>query len=133
MFSTTWRSMARLTFTLGVAAVCTIVFTAPARAQTPLKIITPDQPGGGLDSLIRPMAERLGRELGRPVIVENKPGGRSQIAAQAVLQAPEIKSFYGNFGFEPGGMPTADFARLIKSDYERWGKFIKAIGYTGEP
>ena len=302
---------------------------ALAAAQTPLKIVTTDQPGGGMDSLIRPMAERLGREMGRPVIVENKPGGRSQIAAQAVLQAPtdgntifitlqtafvisshvykfnydplndfvpvtnlgqgslllvvnpqvpantikeliawvktrpkgsvnyasyspgtlshfggilinqtggvemvhvpykaspdalkdvipgtvpvmwdgpatstqfvkagrlralaymgtkrmpllpdvptvreagyteiendgwigvfaargtppdaivrmrdamarvlatpEIKTFYGNFGFEPGGMATADFARLIKSDYEKWGKFIKVIGYTGEP
>ena len=300
-----------------------------AHAQTPLKIVTTDQPGGGMDALIRPMAERLGRELGRPVIVENKPGGRSQIGAQAVLQAPadgntlfitiqanmvvsphvykfnydslndfvpvtdlgrgslllvvhpqvpaktvrelidwvraqprgkvnyasyspgtlslfggillnqtggidmvhvpykaspdalkdvvpgnvpimwdgpatstqfvkagrlralaymgtrrlpllpevptireagypeiendgwigvfaakgtpaepiakirdamakvlatpEIRTFYGNFGFEAGGLPSADFARLIKADYERWGKFVKAIGYTGEP
>ena len=50
-----------------------------------------------------------------------------------VLATPEIKSLYGNFGFEPGGLASADFARLIKSDHERWGKFIKAIGYTGEP
>lgn len=306
-----------------------VLFAGVVAAQTPLKIVTTDQPGGGMDSLIRPMAERLGRELGRPVIVENKPGGRGQIGAQAVLQAPadgntifitiqanfvinahvyklsfdplgdflpvtnlgqgslllvvhpqvpaksvkelvewvktqpkgkvhyasyspgtlshfggvllnqtggiemthvpykaspdalkdvipgnvqvmwdgpatstqfvksgrlralafmgskrmpllpdvptireagypevendgwigvfaakgtpadaiarvrdamakvlatpEIKSFYGNFGFEAGGMPTADFYRLIRSDHEKWGKFVKAIGYTGEP
>ena len=324
-------SLRRAILTLGcaTAALHWVLAPVPAQAQTPLKIITTDQPGGGMDSLIRPMAERLGRELGRPVIVENKPGGRSQIGAQAVLQSPadgntlfitvqtafvvtshvyklnydpltdflpvtnlgqgslllvvnpqvpaksvkelidwvkaqpkgkvnyasyspgtlshfggillnqsggidmvhvpykaspdalkdvipgtvpimwdgpatstqfvkagrlralaymgarrmpllpevptireagypeiendgwigvfaargtapeplakirdamakvlatpEIKSFYSNFGFDPGGLPTAEFARLIKSDYERWGKFIKAIGYTGEP
>lgn len=64
------------------------LFTGGAAAQVPLKIITTDQPGGGMDSLIRPVAERLGQNLGRPVIVENKPGGRGQIAAAALQQAP---------------------------------------------
>ena len=312
-----------------ITAIALAFASALAPAQTPLKIITTDQPGGGMDSLIRPMAERLGRELNRPVLVENKPGGRGQIGAQAVLQSPpdgntvfitiqanfvinphvykfnydplvdfvpitdlgrgsvllvvnpqvpaksakeliewvktqprgkvhyasyspgtishfggvllnqsggvemthvpykaspdalkdlipgtvqvmwdgpatstqfvkagrlralafmgskrmpllpevptireagypeiendgwigifaakgappealaklreamakvlatpEIKTFYGNFGFDAGGMPGADFARLIKSDFDKWGKFVKAIGYTGEP
>ena len=57
-------------------------------AQTPLKIITPDQPGGGMDALVRPLAEKLSVALGRPVVVENKVGALGRIAAQAVLGSP---------------------------------------------
>ena len=56
-------------------------------AQTPLKIITSDQAGGGMDSLIRPMAEQLSKALGRLVIVDNKAGAQGRIAGQAVATA----------------------------------------------
>ncbi len=60
----------------------------PARAQgIPLKIITTDQPGGGMDALLRPMAEKLGQNLGRPVLVENRPGAQGRIGGQAVASA----------------------------------------------
>ncbi len=58
-----------------------------AQAQTPLKIITTDQPGGGMDVLIRPMAERLGTALGRPVIIENKPGAQGRLGGQAAVNS----------------------------------------------
>jgi len=57
-------------------------------AQTPLKIITSDQPGGGMDVLIRPVAEKLATALGRPVVVENKAGAQGRIAGQAVVSSP---------------------------------------------
>ena len=59
-----------------------------ALAQTPLKIITTDQPGGGMDVLIRPLAEKLGTALGRPVIIENKPGAQGRIGGQAAVASP---------------------------------------------
>jgi tripartite-type tricarboxylate transporter receptor subunit TctC len=59
-----------------------------ATAQTPLRIITSDQPGGGMDALIRPMADKLAIQLGRPVIVDNKPGAQGRIAGGALLAAP---------------------------------------------
>jgi tripartite-type tricarboxylate transporter receptor subunit TctC len=63
-------------------------FVSLAGAQSPLRIITTDQPGGGMDSLIRPVAERIAASIGRPVIVDNKPGGQGRIAGQALLLAP---------------------------------------------
>jgi tripartite-type tricarboxylate transporter receptor subunit TctC len=57
-------------------------------AQTPLRIITTDQPGGGTDALIRPMADKLAIQLGRPVVVDNKPGAQGRIAGAALLAAP---------------------------------------------
>jgi tripartite-type tricarboxylate transporter receptor subunit TctC len=71
-----------------IAALCAPWITAPTFAQVPLKILTTDQAGGGMDALIRPMADKLAIQIGRPVIVENRPGGLSRIAATALLSAP---------------------------------------------
>lgn len=59
-----------------------------AQAQVPLKIITTDQAGGGMDALIRPVAEKLAVALGRPVLVDNKPGAQGRIGGQAVVNSP---------------------------------------------
>ncbi|WP_326533991.1 Bug family tripartite tricarboxylate transporter substrate binding protein [Pseudorhodoferax sp.] len=59
-----------------------------AQAQTPLKIITTDQPGGGMDALLRPMADKLAQALARPVLVENRPGAQGRIGGQAVVASP---------------------------------------------
>ena len=58
-----------------------------ARAQVPLRIITTDQPGGGMDALLRPMAEKLAQNLGRPVLVDNRPGAQGRIGGQAAVSA----------------------------------------------
>jgi tripartite-type tricarboxylate transporter receptor subunit TctC len=71
--------------TLLAASLCEAALNA--NAQTPLKIITSDQAGGGMDSLIRPMAEQLSKLQGRPVIVDNKAGAQGRIAGQAVATA----------------------------------------------
>jgi tripartite-type tricarboxylate transporter receptor subunit TctC len=49
-----------------------------------------------------------------------------------VLTSPEIKALYTNFGFEAGGKPAADFAKIVRADSERWGAYIKKIGYKAE-
>jgi tripartite-type tricarboxylate transporter receptor subunit TctC len=59
-----------------------------AQAQTPLRIITSDQAGGGMDALIRPMADKLSAIIGRTVIVDNKPGAQGRLAGTALLAAP---------------------------------------------
>ena len=55
------------------------LWVAPAHAQPayPSKTITmivPFPPGGVADTVARPVAEALGRELGQTVIVENRAG-----------------------------------------------------------
>jgi tripartite-type tricarboxylate transporter receptor subunit TctC len=68
-------------------------FVAPAKAQQnyPNKTITlivPYPPGGGVDVVARVVAEKLSGILGQQVIVDNRTGGNSLVAANAVLQAP---------------------------------------------
>lgn len=54
----------------------------------PLRIILPFAPGGGNDVMARMVAGKLGTVLNQRVLVDNRPGGGSVIASEAVLQAP---------------------------------------------
>ncbi len=62
-----------------------------ARAQTyptqPLKLIVPFGAGGSLDVLARLVGEQLSRNLGQPVIIENRTGAAGNLAAEAVARA----------------------------------------------
>lgn len=53
-----------------------------------LRIIVPLAAGGAGDTLSRYVAERMGKNLGRPIIVENRPGGDQVLAVQSLLNAP---------------------------------------------
>lgn len=63
-----------------------------AAAQTfpskPLKVIVPYPAGGATDNLARQLSVVLAEKLGQPVVVENRPGGSTVIAAQALIAAP---------------------------------------------
>lgn len=65
---------------------------SPARAQAypsrPLRWIIGFPPGGGADSVARILAPWLSDRLGQSVIIENRPGASTIIAAQAVANSP---------------------------------------------
>lgn len=70
-----------------------LAFAAPlAFAQTlpsgPVKIVVGYSAGGAVDVVARAVAVRLQAELKQPVIVDNKPGGGSNIAARTVVTSP---------------------------------------------
>lgn len=52
----------------------------------PLRIVSSFSPGGPVDFVARTLAEQLGRELKRPVIVENKPGANGALGAMETLR-----------------------------------------------
>ncbi|MGE0808426.1 MAG: Bug family tripartite tricarboxylate transporter substrate binding protein [Bradyrhizobium sp.] len=54
----------------------------------PVRMVVPFAPGGGTDLLARQISERLAKIWGTPVIVENRPGGDSSIAASYVARRP---------------------------------------------
>ena len=59
--------------------------TYPSRTIT---IVVPLAAGTGLDVIARLYAEKLSQSLGKPVIIENKPGASLMLAAVAVANAP---------------------------------------------
>jgi tripartite-type tricarboxylate transporter receptor subunit TctC len=61
--------------------------TAPWPSR-PIRIITPQAPGGSGDVMLREFATRLAERLGQPVVVDNRPGANGIVATQAVARAP---------------------------------------------
>jgi tripartite-type tricarboxylate transporter receptor subunit TctC len=75
------------------AALLGAAITGYAFAQTfpipsrPIRIVVPFPPGGQTDIHARFIAPKLGEALGVPIVVENKPGASTIIAAQEVARA----------------------------------------------
>lgn len=61
---------------------------AQAYPSRPIKLLVGYPPGGGADILARIFANKLSPLVGQPVVVENRPGAGSTIAAAALASAP---------------------------------------------
>jgi tripartite-type tricarboxylate transporter receptor subunit TctC len=60
----------------------------PAFPSKPIRIIVPFSPGGTNDILARLLAPKLTEALGQQAIVDNRPGGNTVIASEALLKSP---------------------------------------------
>jgi tripartite-type tricarboxylate transporter receptor subunit TctC len=67
---------------------------AASGADRALRMIVPQAPGGAADFTARLLAEDLSSRLGRPVVVDNRPGGGMIVGTQAVaMAAPDGNTF----------------------------------------
>jgi tripartite-type tricarboxylate transporter receptor subunit TctC len=62
--------------------------SAAAFPDKPVRIVVPYAPGGSSDVIARVVADELARELGQPVIVDNRPGAGSLLGTQHVAGEP---------------------------------------------
>jgi tripartite-type tricarboxylate transporter receptor subunit TctC len=72
---------------------CVATCSAGAQAQgpypsKPIRLVVPFPAGGAVDTFARTIQPELSVQLGQPVIIINKPGGGSQIAAADILSSP---------------------------------------------
>jgi len=65
-----------------------MAFAQDAFPSRPITIVVPYPAGGTSDAQVRMIQVQLGKELGQPIIVENKPGASGVIAAQYVAKSP---------------------------------------------
>jgi tripartite-type tricarboxylate transporter receptor subunit TctC len=74
-----------------ILAAGLLAFAAAAAAQTwpakPVRIVVAYPPGGGIDVLGRQLAEKLTAAWAQPVVVENRPGANTIVAADAVAKS----------------------------------------------
>ena len=75
-----------------LAGAGALTLSLPLRAQQayparPINWVVGFPPGGGADGVTRLVSAKLSQNIGQPVVVENRPGASSIIAAQYVASA----------------------------------------------
>ena len=80
-------SILGLAAALVVGALTTAQVARAEYPEKPVHLIVPAAPGGAADSNARVMATELGKRLGQPVVIENKPGASGAIGMDAVAKA----------------------------------------------
>jgi tripartite-type tricarboxylate transporter receptor subunit TctC len=83
--------MPRLITLLAGCALAAITLGSDAQEafpSKPIRVVIPFPAGGAVDTLIRGIGPELQKQLGQPIVVDNRPGGGAQIGVAAVMQAP---------------------------------------------
>ncbi len=73
---------------LALAALHTAPVWAQAYPQKPIRLIIGYTPGGAADVIARIVGDAMGRQLGQPLNVDNKPGAGSTLASELLARAP---------------------------------------------
>src|SRR5207245_2861704 len=76
--------------TRAAAALALFALAATAAAQhpeRPLRFIVPQAPGSATDNVARVVAPEMAKQLGQPVVVDNRPGGALTIGIDAVAKS----------------------------------------------
>lgn len=110
-----FRSCAAKVAAVGIAFLSTASFAADDAANFPSKsisLIVPYAAGGSSDTRARQVGAKLAMLLGKPVIVENKPGAAGNIGTEYISKAPPDGHVIGIGNFAPLAVNKALFPKL---------------------
>lgn len=109
----------RLLSCVAALSACAFSVTAPVQAQTfppakPISLIVGFVPGGAADAAARMIATKLSENIGKTVIVQNKPGAGGNIAHQMVANSDADGSvlLFGSVG------PLTIAPHMMKLNYD---------------
>ena len=87
------RTLTRRTLLATAVAMACLLSTGAAFAQPeaypnkPVRWIVPFPPAGAMDTIARTLGEHMGKKLGQPFVIENRPGAGGNIGADAVANS----------------------------------------------
>jgi tripartite-type tricarboxylate transporter receptor subunit TctC len=98
--------------TLLALTLCAGGAWAQAWPTKPIRWVVPSTPGDGSDVMGRLIAEKIGRELGQTVLIDNKPGAGGVLGSEAVAKSPAdgYTMIVGNAGSH--GINAAIYTKL---------------------
>ena len=76
-----------LALAVGGAFGCNVSAQPAAYPNKPIRLVIGFAPAGAADSVARAMSDGFGKALGQPVVVDNRPGNGSSIAAELVAKS----------------------------------------------
>jgi tripartite-type tricarboxylate transporter receptor subunit TctC len=79
-----WSGMLALALAVATASNAQAQATYPAK---PIRLVIGFAPGGAADQVARAMNDAFSKALGQPVVIDNKPGNGSSIAAELVAKS----------------------------------------------
>src|SRR2546421_10983712 len=82
------RMIARALITTMLLLGVGVVTAAADYPQTPVRIIVPVAPGGGVDAMARLLAQHLAERLHQQFTLENRAGAAGVIGSKAVIASP---------------------------------------------
>jgi tripartite-type tricarboxylate transporter receptor subunit TctC len=122
----------------GLLPLCLVALAALAAGPShaggfpdrPLKLVVGFPPGGGGDLYGRMIAEALGKRIGKPIIVENRPGAGGIIAAEFVAKSPAdgytlLLAMTSNMSLAPVVQP-ATLPYKVPDDFTMIGMAVEA-------
>jgi tripartite-type tricarboxylate transporter receptor subunit TctC len=119
MVMQTLRAVLRFGAAVGLSTVAWGLTLSAAQSQAQqwpqraVKFIVPLGPGAGVDIGARLLSDRLPARWGKPVVIENRPGGDGMVAIQAFLSANDDHTLL----FAPSGNFTAHPYQYDKLPY----------------
>ena len=81
------RPVMGLSFIVGLVSVAAGTAMAQTWPTKPVRFIIPFPPGGTTDIVGRVVADRIGQQLGQPLVVENRGGAGGSIGAEAIAKS----------------------------------------------
>jgi tripartite-type tricarboxylate transporter receptor subunit TctC len=123
--STLCAALCGIALILLSAAASTIAQSYPAR---PIRVLTPNAPGGGLDVIARMIAPALTDNLGRAVVVDNRPGASGAIAMEIAAHAAPDGYTLAIFS-----VSQVIYAELNKANYAMFRDFAPVSQVAASP
>jgi tripartite-type tricarboxylate transporter receptor subunit TctC len=106
----------------------TLTAVAQSYPARPIRLLTPNAPGGGLDVIARMITPALTEDLGRAVVVDNRPGASGAIAMETAAHAAPDGYTLAIFS-----VSQVIYAELNKANYDMFRDFAPVSQVAASP